>query len=316
MASLLTEIIKGRKTFFIAPDKSLFPETYLEDYLALGYESYFINHDTKLPLSTKLEVILSVFTDSIIFINIDYPIQNDSWPAIIKRLLAKFPDAFIGVIYAKKQTLEEKDKLEKFYLFELGIKCGCIQLEYQKRNNFSKLEKTLFANQAMGRRKNVRALCTNSCMMKYRDEFDVLKACTLSDISLSHFTIEVGSEQPISFKDYEKISSIQFFIKGLYFNSDAVLFTTRDTGTSKVYVFAFEKSNGQVGLDPLNRQLLIPKLYQIMEHNCMDVLDKLFQTTTQRLKEKPTGSAANKQSDTQPQEEQSQHTKTDSEEQA
>ena len=64
MGSILNEIIKGRKTFFIAPDKSLFPEIYLEDYLALGYECYFINHDTNHTFESKLEIILTVFQAS------------------------------------------------------------------------------------------------------------------------------------------------------------------------------------------------------------------------------------------------------------
>ena len=281
MGSILNEIIKGRKTFFVAPDKSLFPEIYLEDYLALGYECYFINNDTNHSFESKLELILTVFKDSILFINIDYPIQNTTWEILIKKLVKRFPEAYIGVIYAKKQNMEDREAIERYYLYQLGLRCGCIQLEYQKKNNFSIFEKTLFANQAMGRRKNVRALCTSSCTMKFRDKDDVLKTYSLSDISLSHFTIAVGFAEADNFKDYEKIHGIQFYVKGLHFISDAVLFTTRETESNKLLVFAFEKGNGQVGLENLNRQLLIPKLYQIMEANCRQVLDKLFNSTVQ-----------------------------------
>ena len=72
LGTFVEEIIKGRKTFFVAPDKSRFPESYLEEYLTAGYECYFIETDLFLPISTKIEVILSVFKDCIMFFNIWY----------------------------------------------------------------------------------------------------------------------------------------------------------------------------------------------------------------------------------------------------
>ena len=142
MSSLVNEIIQGRKTFFIAPDKSLFPESYLEDYLALGYECYFVDTDIFLSISAKVEIILSVFQDALIFFSIDSPLQNDSWPNFISRLQKKYPRALFGVLYAKKQSNYEKEELERLYLMDIGIQCGCIQLEYQKKNNFSDSDKT------------------------------------------------------------------------------------------------------------------------------------------------------------------------------
>ena len=170
MSSLVNEIIQGRKTFFIAPDKSFFPESYLEDYLALGYECYFVDTDIFLSISAKVEIILSVFQDALIFFSIDSPLQNDSWPNFISRLQKKYPRALFGVLYAKKQSNYEKEELERLYLMDIGIQCGCIQLEYQKKNNFSVLERVLFANQAMGRRKSVRACCNGFCSIKFSDK--------------------------------------------------------------------------------------------------------------------------------------------------
>ena len=65
MSNIVDEIIKGRKTFFIAPDRTLFPQSYLEEYLTLGYECYFIDTDIFLPIEVKVDIILSVFKDSI-----------------------------------------------------------------------------------------------------------------------------------------------------------------------------------------------------------------------------------------------------------
>ena len=44
MGITIKEIVTGRKTFFITPDMSLFPESFLEDYFALGYECYFVEN--------------------------------------------------------------------------------------------------------------------------------------------------------------------------------------------------------------------------------------------------------------------------------
>ena len=60
-------IVEGRKTFFIVPDVSLLPETYLEDYMARGYETYIIGDDRYCPLDVKVDIIIQTFTDSILF---------------------------------------------------------------------------------------------------------------------------------------------------------------------------------------------------------------------------------------------------------
>ena len=96
MGTFVEEIIKGRKTFFVAPDKSRFPESYLEEYLTAGYECYFIETDLFLPISTKIEVILSVFKDCIMFFNIDASIQKENWQILIPRLQKKYPDTRRG----------------------------------------------------------------------------------------------------------------------------------------------------------------------------------------------------------------------------
>lgn len=279
MSSLVDEIVKGRKTFFIAPDRSLFPQSYLEEYLTNGYECYFIDTDIFLPLETKIEIILSVFNDSILFFNIDAPIQDTTWPKLISQMQDKYPGALFGVIYAKRQTPTERHAIERLYLYTIGIQCGCIQLEYQKKNNFELIDKMLFANQAMGRRKNVRAVCSSSCKFQLYSETSGVIQGNLTDISISHFSF-VLPEGMLSLNDYEKIKDIAFTIKGLRFRSDAILYMTRSTENGRLFVFAFSTKNGQSGLDITNRTMVIPKIYEIMMDNCSDLLDKLFSSAT------------------------------------
>lgn len=275
MGSILSEIIQGRKTFFIAPDRSLIPVSYLEDYLALGYECYFIDTDIFLPLEKKVELILSAFRDSIIFFNIDFPLLNTSWYKLISSLESRHSEARFGIIYNKRQSHIEREQIEQVYLYNLGLQCGCIQLEYQKRNNFGIIERVLYANQAMGRRKNVRAVCTGGCTFQLVTEKGESFQGKLNDISLSHFSFTMP-EGEFEVKPYEKLSDIKFTIHGTHFHSDAVMYMKRETAEGNLFVFAFVQKNGSGGLDQINRQLLIPKIYEIMSDNCHGLINRLF----------------------------------------
>ena len=281
MHSLVQEIIKGRKTFFIAPDKSLFPQAYLEEYLTLGYECYFIDTDIFLPIEVKVDIILSVFKDSILFFNIDAPIQGTTWAQIILDMQEKYPSALFGVLYAKRHSQAERQSLEHQYLYTMGIQCGCIQLEYQKRENFQIIEQVLYANQAMGRRKYVRALCSSSCLFSFTLDKQGTIQDKLTDISISHFSFVVPDGR-LQLADYEKVSDIVFTIHGLRFRSDAVLYMTRPVENGILFVFAFQSKSGQSGLDPVNKQLITPKLYELMIDNCMDLLNRLFTTASRK----------------------------------
>ncbi len=283
MGTFVEEIIKGRKTFFIAPDKSRFPESYLEEYLTAGYECYFVETDLFLPISTKIKIILSVFKDCIMFFNIDASIQKENWRVIIPHLQKAYPDALFGVTYSKRQTLQEKLDIEEYYLMQCGLKCGCIQLEYQKKNNFGIIEKALYANQAMGRRKSVRAVCGGASTVKFRTNEGEEIGAKLNDISISHFSFTIGPHEVCHIEQYEKIHNFSFNIKGMHFISDAVEFTAREVVGGTLYVFAFTNKAGKAGLDETSKRLLIPRIYEIMSGNCQALLTQLFNNVTHKI---------------------------------
>ena len=163
----------------------------------------------------------------------------------------------------------------------MGIRCGCIQLEYQKKQNFELIGKILYANQAQGRRKTIRALCSSACTYTY--EYGPYKDSvtgTLQDISLSHFTILVTGAG-LEIKLYEKISDIHFNIRGFLFRSDAVLVMERPVNGDMLYVFAFVNSSGQNGLDERTRGLLIPTLYKLLSLNCNTILDQMYEKVSE-----------------------------------
>ncbi|MBD5443740.1 MAG: hypothetical protein K2M50_08715 [Treponemataceae bacterium] len=289
--SIVNEIIKGRKVFFIAPDRSLFPQSFLEDYLALGYECYFIDNDIFLALQIKVEILLSVFKDSVLFFNIDAPVQNLVWPDFVQVVKERHPEAICGVMYARRQAVQEATAIEQQYFGMIGNQCGCIQLEYQKKNNFGIVENVLRTNSVMGRRKNVRAVCRSSCLVQFSKDGDTINE-KLSDISLSHFSL-ILQEGRCEFEEHEKIRNAQFTIKGLHFRSDIALFMTRMVDEGVLYIFAFVNEQGQTALDQKNKLLLIPKIYDIVSSNCDELLSKLFSSARQKqLQEKREGKAS------------------------
>ena len=182
----------------------------------------------------------------------------------------------VGILYTKRATKEDKARIEKKYLYELGVRCGCTQLEYQKKQNFELIAKLLFANQAQGRRKTIRALCSAACTYSVTyGSHQISAAGVLQDISLSHFTI-LSPGSGLEIKLYEKLKDIHFNIRGFLFRSDAVLVMERPVNGDMLYVFAFINSNGTTGLEARTRSLLIPALYKLLSSNCTALLEQLY----------------------------------------
>ncbi len=281
MSISVNEIVTGRKTFFILPDTSLIPESFLEEYFALGYECYYVPFDKRVKIEKKVKVITSLFKDLIIFFNIDYNLPNFDWEDFIYDYIHANDNASsVGIMYAKRQTKLEKTTLERRYLYEMGIRCGCIQLEYQKSNNFELIGKILYANQAQGRRKTIRALCSSACTYTYYkgQKYDDSVTGTLQDISLSHFSV-LETTGNLEVQLYEKLKDIHFNIRGFLFRSDAVLVMERPVNGAKLYVFSFLNSNGSTGLDDRIKELLITSLYKLLSANCNQLLDQAYMET-------------------------------------
>ena len=161
-------------------------------------------------------------------------------------------------MYEKRKTVAEKNMIEKFYLYDLCIKGGCVQLEFQKYRNFVLIEKVLYANQAMGRRKTVRAIChNNNCFINYEDKDGKILYLPLNDISLSHFSVTIEDDAETPIQNTEKLLNLSFIIKGMRFIANAILFTKRKLEGATLYVFAFFNNGGKIGLDNALNKLLI-----------------------------------------------------------
>ncbi len=241
--------VQGLKTFFVVPDRSLFPEEFLKSFFLRGYETYFLEDDPYCSLETKIRRLFSLFPQLILFFNIDRPIQGLEWPVFIGSLQREYGDrAMIGVMYHKRTNLEEARKLERLYLYTIGIICGCISLEYQKSKNLYLFLNVLAANQANGQRKYLRAMCDESYKATIQYE-GVSHRVELRDLSVSHFSCVFPGETP-EIPLHEKIYEIQMSLHGAILRVDGVLCLKRMLESSVIHVFVFRSREDRDGLDP------------------------------------------------------------------
>lgn len=278
-------IVEGRKTFFIAPDSALLPEEYLQDFLVRGYETYIINDDRYCPIQQKVEILINTFPDSILFFFIDTQIEELDWSDYIRTLQQKYNGkVLIGVLYVKRGDDTSKARLEKYYLFDVGIQCGCIALEYQKNKNFALIDRVMHANQAEGRRKNVRAICDHNSIINFSVNKMGLVQGEILDVSMSHFSCVLDTG--LNIKMYEKLKRMLVNINGMHFTTDAILVMTRELKNQTLYIFVFTRSDGQHGLESDIELRLAEKLYQMITGKVKDYLRVKFEEAGKELRNK------------------------------
>lgn len=134
----------GRKVFFVYPPEALKGD-FLEAIFKNEYETYLLES------VDKIDKILEVFKDSIIFFNLDKGFDRAEWIDFINKLQDEFKEVAIGVI-----SSSDSSSLKNTYLMDIGIQGGYIVLEDNTWRSIERINKVLEVNEARGRRKNVR----------------------------------------------------------------------------------------------------------------------------------------------------------------
>lgn len=275
-------VIEGRKTFFIVPDVSLLPEAYLEDYMNRGYEAYIVSDDKYCPLKLKVDIIIDTFKDSILFFYINAVVEGIDWRRYILELQRRHgDDVLIGVLHSPCPEAERKE-LERFYVYDVGVKCGCISLEYQKNKNYPLIDRVLYATQASGRRKSVRAICDTASRVTFTvTDPNVLRNAALYeknmmfkgkilDVSISHFSCTF--DRPLDLRVGAKMTDVLVNINGMHFTSDAILLMQRD----ELFIFGFIDKEGRRGLDTDNERRVLEKVYLMVSDRVKALLSQKF----------------------------------------
>lgn len=143
--------LRGRKVFFLYPH-SVLNEDLMVEILANEYEVYGIrDHEAAAK-------VVAANAGSILFVNIDEALRESQWESWIRRLISQPTTAStrVGIM-----TYNPDPELARKYLIEVGIPCGYIQLKLGLAEGKDIILRTLAANEARGRRRFVRARCTD-----------------------------------------------------------------------------------------------------------------------------------------------------------
>ncbi len=282
MDTALSDVRSGIKTFFVVPELSVFPEECLKSFCLHGYEAYYVHDDPYCPLVSKIHLLVSAFAETIFFFNIDRRIEGIDWAAFIRKLQYTYRDRVrIGVTFQKRNSLEETRRLERLYLYDIGITCGCIPIEYQKCKNLPLFLSVLAANRANGQRKHLRAVCTDAFRMNMLFKGRPF-ACAIRDISVSHFSCVFLGEEP-EIPIMEKVKNLQMNLRGTRCTVDAVLCLKREIGGDLIHVFVFRTQDGREGLDYEQQERINGVVFNYFSGLVNDFLRKLFDAERIRI---------------------------------
>ena len=282
---------EGCKTFFVVPDLSLMPEDFVPTFFAKGFETYYLMDDQHLDLAAKVRVILGLFNDVIFFFNVGRKINGVHWPEFVRGISEEHGErARIGVLCERRLGDEAIAAFERTYLYEIGIFCGCVPLDYRKAKNLPLLAEVLAANEAKGRRSSLRAVCGDTSRLNFSREGHSFRGF-VRDVSLSHFSCVFEGSDP-ELKMYEKVKDIQLNLGGIICSVDAVLFAKRAVGASMLYVFVFRDSRDRDGLDAHMSAKINGFIHRHYEQGVRAALSKGFGEEIARRRERRPGAGS------------------------
>lgn len=265
--------IFGRKVFFISPDSSLIPLSFMEDFCTLGYETHIVGRSDG-PVAENIAVITKHFPDALFFFNIDAPVPDMSWLSFIRQLRQQNETVLAGVIFAAENT-ERVRHAESEFSNDISPCAGCIALKKgDSDGNFKALVAALEKSGAKGRRNNIRARCDESSCLSFGYGASSFRA-RLDDVNISHMSCILEEDAVRGMKIYDKIRGARINVNGLEFSSDIVLIMKRKKAGVQTAVFMFiKKPDDEPGLDdgldvPLNK-----KIYQITSKEFTDLIRK------------------------------------------
>ncbi len=239
----------GKIIFFLYPLSII--EELAKELVKNEYEVYLIN-DKNIMLE-----LLKKHDDSILYINIDEAsMEEKDWEEYILNIVNDEQlnkKVNIGLLTHKK-----KEHLIKKYLFDIGIKCGYVELNLKLVNSINFILKTLEAKEAKGRRKYLRVSCGKNA--KFNIEIKDSRSSfiihhingIIHDISSFGFACKITDEK---YKDILteklKFKNIQLNLRGFICIVAGEIMLKREN----IYIFKF---------DPLTPPFIKNKIYQFI----------------------------------------------------
>ena len=255
--------IFGRKIFFIEPNTTFIPLSFMENLCTLGYESHIVGHDGG-SISERVKKIAGAFPDALIFFNIDASAPEMSWIQFIRQLRQENPDLAVGVVF-EATNQDRAHHVEMDYGNDITPSAGCIALSHGKeKENFDTILSALEKSGAKGRRNNIRAKCDEGSTISFKHGSATFHA-RLDDINILHLCCILDNTESIrSMKIYDKFRDVHLAVNGLEFKSDIVLIMKRVKMGVPTAIFMFiKKPDDEPGLEAELESQLNKKIYEI-----------------------------------------------------
>ncbi|MDR1099428.1 MAG: PilZ domain-containing protein [Treponema sp.] len=245
----------GKKVFILYPH-SVIHEEMLDILIMNGFETYTLR-DHKRAVK-----ILEYFPDSIMFINIDEGLPEPQWEAYIRALREnpKTAETRLGILsYNQDRTLMEK------YLMTLSVPCGYIQLKLGIQESTKIILTALYANEAKGRRKYIRAFCEDDSYttMNYKCLEGLFQGKIL-DISSAGIAARIPGFPPMPSNSV--LRGVQMKLRGGMVMIDAILMGKRQDDRN-VCILIFDPAK----LDQ-NNKLIIHRYIKVCLQKYIDEL--------------------------------------------
>ena len=202
----------------------------------------------------------------------------DSWIDKNEIKLIEIIEVFNTIISTKNRFLSGLQLNEIKQDFEPFLK---FYNEYQKTKNFALIDKVMYANQACGRRKNIRAICDTKSRVSFISKHGQMKGSVL-DISMSHFSAIF--DRTLDIQMYEKVPKMLINVNGLHFASDAILVMQRKKNGVMLNVFVFSNSLGQQGVESDIEPRLLERIYQMTSDKAKSLMRYKFDEARKDLK--------------------------------
>ena len=262
--------IVGRKTFFIAPDRKLLPDSCLERLMSHGYESYVIANDGPCPMKKKVDDIIRLFPGCILYFNVDAKIPGIDWRSYIKDLSVRVRlGAKIGIAIGVRSSAEERYQLENYYHGEVKVSAGMLELSGDEADDYGLILEALARAGALGRRKIVRAEGDPSSTVTFPD-----RTARLKDISRTYFCC-VFDEMPDA-QVYDRFNGIMVKFNGMSFTSNAVLVMKHSRMGMNCGIFMFVKEDGSPELEPAQKEELNRRIYNMLTAGRKEAMERAF----------------------------------------
>jgi hypothetical protein len=214
--------VLGKKIFFLYPPPVL---TEVVDSLARQEYEVYLSREHE-----RLRRFIGSFPGAIVFVNLGDGMDEAGWKAYIASLRKDSPEVGVGII-----TLNDDAQLREYFLMNLQVQCGFVILKIGASKTAEILAKTLEANEARGRRKFVRALCSpgvGQCAVDF--EGATLRA-DLTDLSSAGMAIHF--DNAVGLKVGTVLRDMSLTIKGQRLAASGVVVAKRDGENGLVVMF-------------------------------------------------------------------------------